>query len=393
MVFSISAKTATAIIALLSATVNGHIVMTSPKPFTFPNESTKQSPLDPSGADFPCKFPAGFTPERFEDPDNTFAPGSGGNLATIGGATHGGGSCQVSITTDTVPTKNSVWKVIKSIEGGCPSDAPGNLGESATTPNPTTFPFTIPADTAPGEYTLAWTWFNKLGNEEAYMNCGPIRITAGAAKREVAKISKKRQSALPDMFMANIGNGCTTPRNADVTFPDPGADLQVGSKVVPGAPVGNCGAVGATPPSGTGNNATSGEEAPESPAPESPAAESPAPAPQPSASAPATAPQPPATAPQSSAAAPVPAPPGGAVAGGARGSPCSPVGSFTCAADGNSFTICEESGVSESLKMSVGEKCIPGTDPTNLNRVVVKRSVRFGAEHLARLSEDLMREV
>ena len=51
-------------------------------------------------------------------------------LTFQGQATHGGGSCQISLSKDKNPTKDSVWKVILSIQGGCPSKNPGNVGES-----------------------------------------------------------------------------------------------------------------------------------------------------------------------------------------------------------------------------------------------------------------------
>jgi hypothetical protein len=256
MVFSISAKQATAIIALLCATVSCHVIMIEPTPFEFPVDATKQAPLSEIGSDFPCKFPAGFTPKVAEI--TTLKPGPDANdLQLKGGATHSGGSCQISLTTDTVPTKNSKWEVIKSIEGGCPSDAEGNLSDSAETLAPL-IKFGVPDGMPAGKYTLAWTWFNKSGNREMYMNCAPVQIGGGAAiKREVAKISKKRQTGLPSLFMANIGNGCTTSENSDVTFPDPGENLVRGGKVKPGPPAGSCGAAGAQP-AGSPANSTAG---------------------------------------------------------------------------------------------------------------------------------------
>ena len=131
----------------------------------------------------------------------------------------GGGSCQVSLTKDLEPTKDSVFQVIHSIEGGCPNAAPGNLGDDANAADPTTFDYSIPQGIAPGKYTLAWTWFNKIGNREMYMNCAPIVVSGGGSKRSVDDTLDEREqsynetaefelasrdASFPQMFVANI---------------------------------------------------------------------------------------------------------------------------------------------------------------------------------------------
>lgn len=102
---------------------------------------------------------------------NNMAVGETQALSFIGGATHGGGSCQVSVTTDKQPTTKSEWKVIHSIIGGCPSNATGNLSDDADGTDASVFEFSMPKGMANGEYSLAWTWFNKIGNREMYMVC------------------------------------------------------------------------------------------------------------------------------------------------------------------------------------------------------------------------------
>ncbi len=372
MLSSISAQQAIAILALLATNVHGHVVMMEPTPFEYPVANAKQAPLDKAGADFPCKFPAGHTPQTvkvtaLQPTDNT--------LRLKGGATHGGSSCQISLTQDKIPTKDSKWEVIKSIQGGCPSDAPANLSEDSETPLPE-IKYSIPEGIAAGEYTLAWTWFNKIGDREMYMNCAPVTIGGGAAKREVAKISKKRQSGLPVMFTANIGAGCATVPGTDVTFPDPGSEFVQGSGAIPEKPVGSCGAAGApstgtgstsTPASGSDSGAGSDSAADSAPAPATTSAAVPAPieptqAPQ--------APTPQAPAPQAPApAAPVPA---------AAGAACTE-GNYVCAADGTSFTRCASGVMSAPVPMAAGMKCTPGSDPSILQMAAIKRAVSFGA--------------
>ncbi|KAF6808398.1 hypothetical protein CSOJ01_07537 [Colletotrichum sojae] len=201
-----------AIVAFGLATLaSAHMKMSSPMPYGA--SDLDNSPLKDDGSDFPCKQRTNVY--AVEGASNVFAQGAGGQLAFIGSAVHGGGSCQVSITYDAKPDKNSVWKVIKSIEGGCPAkNAAGNLGDNANQANQDTYDFTIPDDMPAGNGTIAWTWFNKVGNREMYMNCGPVTITGSAG-------SQTAYESLPDMFTANIG-GCQTREGTDVQFPNPG---------------------------------------------------------------------------------------------------------------------------------------------------------------------------
>lgn len=68
-----------------------------------------------------------------------------------------GGSCQLSLTTDVPPTKDSVWKVLHSVEGGCPINTDV---KSQDIPNDVPVPsqkFIIPNSIAPGNYSFAWS--------------------------------------------------------------------------------------------------------------------------------------------------------------------------------------------------------------------------------------------
>jgi hypothetical protein len=194
------------------AIVEAHMIMNAPVPYG--KSSLNNSPLLFDGSDFPCKQRSEVY--ALEGASNTYALGSVNPLNFIGTAVHGGGSCQVSITYDEEPNQSSVWKVITSIEGGCPAqDQTVNMGEDASAPNPYQYHFTIPSDIPTGKGTIAWTWFNKVGDREMYMNCGPLTLTGTCG-------SQGNFDRLPDMFRANIGNHCYVPENADVAFPNPG---------------------------------------------------------------------------------------------------------------------------------------------------------------------------
>lgn len=205
------------IVTGLASAASAHILMTNPVPYNA--ASLDNSPLEPDGSNFPCKVVAGGGYEA-GGASNVYAQGSTQQLEFQGTAVHGGGSCQVSVTTDLEPDTNSVWKVIKSIEGGCPAkDQEGNLpGDNAGAKVPYSYDFTIPDELSAGNYTIAWTWNNKIGNREMYMNCAPLTVTGGAGDSGLL-------DSLPDMFVANVGNGCETEHGTDVEYPNPGNDV------------------------------------------------------------------------------------------------------------------------------------------------------------------------
>lgn len=228
-----STATIAAVAAFLPALVSAHVAFIKP-PTVFKEVATNLNPLDPSGANYPCFVTTGSTGEL-----PVYAPGSQQEIGLQGSAVHGGGSCQISITYDNPPNKDSVFKVIRSFEGGCPGNQDTN---SNLPPNPENIlpplPYTIPTDIPSGVAVVAWTWFNKIGNREMYMRCAPIKISGSYSDTSA-------YNALPDMFKANIGNGCSTTEGTNVIFPNPGSDL-TGKGT--GPPVGNCGSASSPPP-------------------------------------------------------------------------------------------------------------------------------------------------
>jgi hypothetical protein len=212
-------------VAALSISANAHIIMESPVPYSV--DKIDNSPI--TASQFPCKSNLGFTVSKM----NSMAVGAQQTIKFKGTAVHGGGSCQLSVTLDTSPTENSVFKVIKSIEGGCP-------GVDGST---NSYDFALPDSIPNGKATFAWTWFSKMsGAPELYMNCAPIEVTGGAS-------DKTKFDALPDMLVANIGKGCTTAQNFATKFPSPGSVVQDGKTNDQEPPAGTCGSTsgGSTP--------------------------------------------------------------------------------------------------------------------------------------------------
>lgn len=68
-----------------------------------------------------------------------------------------------------------------------------------------------------------------------YMNCAVVTIGSSGSKLKARALSG------PSIFLANIGNGCTTAPNTDVVFPNPGSVVEYGGNSADRAPpVGSC---------------------------------------------------------------------------------------------------------------------------------------------------------
>jgi hypothetical protein len=97
------------------------------------------------------------------------------------------------------------------MEGGCPLES--------------TYDFDIPNDVANGDALFAWTWFNYEGNREMYMNCADVTVTGGQGTVD------SFESAYPEIFVANVGNGCKTVELEETVFAHPGKQVIYGSGV------------------------------------------------------------------------------------------------------------------------------------------------------------------
>jgi len=178
----------------------------------------------------------------------TWSAGGTYNYTTQGSATHGGGSCQLTMSYDFGKT----WQVIYSIIGGCMVEG-------------STVQFTLPKDAPSGEAVFSWNWFNQMGNREMYQNCAIINVIDGGAGLS--------PSVYPTPFVANAGvNDCTTIANTDAVFPEPGPNVHYGGAYaggnVPAAGHGitgaNCygpGESGGNTPAGSGSGSGSASSA------------------------------------------------------------------------------------------------------------------------------------
>ncbi|KAF4546360.1 Lytic polysaccharide monooxygenase [Lasiodiplodia theobromae] len=191
-------------------------------------------------------------------------------------AVHGGGTCQLSITLDVPPTSQSTFKVIKTIEGGCP----GLSNEDGTTRAVNSFTYQIPKIALNGQQTLVWTWFPVMSSDpEMYMNCAPINVSGGTQDTSAF-------DQLPDMLVANYdregikaaklqakeypaSGPCMKPEGDNgksvMVVPDPGEVLERGEKNTLYATVTATGQCGKT---ASGGAATVGSASAESSTPQ-----------------------------------------------------------------------------------------------------------------------------
>ena len=213
----------------LAASASAHMIIEYPKPFD--KATLTSSPLAP--ADFPCKQRTGvYTIDEM----NQWNAGETKVVSFLGTAVHGGGSCQFSITTDAEPTERSQWKVIQSVIGNCLTTLDDNLpdptaagGDPLKMNNATKYPVTMPSDIPDGRYTFAWTWLNRKGNREFYMNCAPIQVGSSSDSASTDSVAQAL-SALPDMFVANLPNTeCHTTEEKDFVYPNPGQTVVKGT--------------------------------------------------------------------------------------------------------------------------------------------------------------------
>ncbi|KAJ5483829.1 hypothetical protein N7539_006029 [Penicillium diatomitis] len=209
-------------LGVIALWAEAYLMVMEPEPYG--KDSLNNSPLAADGSDFPCKL----RPGAFEiSGEATYRIGDDQVLKLEGSITHGGGSCQICLTEDRVPTKDSEWKVIKSFEGGCPANVKGQLVGGADSDNSLHLGFRIPEGIVPGQYTLAWTWFNRIGNREMYMNCAPITVIGN----NQSVMAGEPNASFPPMFIANI-NGCNTTEMVAIRFPEPGNFVETPSDVI-----------------------------------------------------------------------------------------------------------------------------------------------------------------
>jgi hypothetical protein len=133
--------------------ISAHLTMVTPKQWFVAENGIiegSQFPLNAQGANYPCH---GVAPEA---PVATYAPGSTQTLQLMGTAVHSGGSGQMSITYDTTPTKDSVFRVMTSWQGNHPLKVDGNISPPSATYMLPALSFKVPEGLPAGKAVVAW---------------------------------------------------------------------------------------------------------------------------------------------------------------------------------------------------------------------------------------------
>ncbi|KAJ2234855.1 hypothetical protein IWW45_003075 [Coemansia sp. RSA 485] len=156
--------------SLLAGIASAHLDMISPCPRYSPRGVN--CPAVPSGQslDYSMSSPLGYneplckhtTP--FPTPSATWTAGQSVTVKLApGGAPHGGGHCQFSISYDGGNTFVVLYQVLKQCFGA-------DQGQRD-------FTFTLPSNLPSSDKAVfAWTWVNAVGNREFYMNCADVAI-------------------------------------------------------------------------------------------------------------------------------------------------------------------------------------------------------------------------
>ncbi|KAI0244410.1 hypothetical protein L0F63_002890 [Massospora cicadina] len=109
------------------------------------------SPLDQVERKYPC---IGYPPGP---PTGTYKAGGTIPAKIVGDAPHNGGHCQFSLSYD-----GNNFVALDTILGDCP--------------NGRDYSVKLPPNAPKGNAVFAWTWINRSGNREFYMNCADIKI-------------------------------------------------------------------------------------------------------------------------------------------------------------------------------------------------------------------------
>ncbi|KAI8318882.1 hypothetical protein GQ54DRAFT_299788 [Martensiomyces pterosporus] len=343
-------------VAALIATVSAHMDMISPCP-RYSNHG-ENCPALPAGAsiNYSMSSPLGASEPlcKFTTPYATpSATWSAGQSITVkfapGGAAHGGGHCQFSLSYDNGKTFVVVHEELEH----CFFSGPGN-GNAADVRQ---YTFNLPAN-LPGsdKAVFAWTWTNAVGNREFYMNCADVAIKGSSGSYTGKEMTIANHDGYPTIpeFGGNPKTGLDIYAKAKQITVTGSGGSSGGPPPVPHAPSSSAAAPAPTTkaaPAHTTKAAPAPTTDAPAPATDAPAPTTDAPAPDTGAPAPVTTAAP---APETPAPAPAPATTDAPAPGNSSGGSCVS-GAMQCS--GTGYQVCLFGKWSDKLACGPGTAC------------------------------------
>ncbi|KAI8318880.1 hypothetical protein GQ54DRAFT_248666, partial [Martensiomyces pterosporus] len=196
--------------AVLIASASAHMAMIKPCTRYTPHgencpavpagQSLDYSLNSPLGADEPlCKYT---TP--YATPVETWTAGQSVTVKfdPNGGAAHGGGHCQFSLSYDGGKTFVVVHEELKYCFFNGP--ASGNAAQVMS------YTFNLPSNVPSSDKAVfAWSWVNAIGNREFYMNCADVAIKGSSGSYTGKQMTIANHNGYPTIpeFNGNYDTG------------------------------------------------------------------------------------------------------------------------------------------------------------------------------------------
>ena len=113
------------------------------------------------------------------------------------------------------------------------------------------YDFTIPTYAPSGEALFAWSWQNKVGNREFYMDCAVVQVQGNSHYKRQGP--HDNMDSLPGIWKADLQSitDCTTVEGESPVYPHPGSDVEYGDGLDSSSPPtpGDCDATSPSPQS------------------------------------------------------------------------------------------------------------------------------------------------
>jgi hypothetical protein len=160
------------LLSLLIKTCISHISMSFPP--SRRNQLSKYY-IDSGLVNYNLRSPLMVTDDKFSFPCKGFPKGP--SVATFnnnklsvtleGTAVHGGGHCQFGVSYD-----DKTFVVLTTVIGNCLLDTKS-------------YSFDLPQNSKGGDMTIFWTWINRIGNREYYMECADITVNTNGNNPQI----------------------------------------------------------------------------------------------------------------------------------------------------------------------------------------------------------------